>query len=99
MDAVRLLHQRCISVVMPPPLNQPDSTDQRNPRRSILPISLAFLLLTIVGAVLVLLTLNIFGLVILVGAGMFVMVALHYLIWGWWIGDAIRHEETDETHK
>lgn len=48
---------------------------------------------------LIFLTLGQFGLVVLVGGGIFFVTLFHYLVWGWWLGAMIRreYEEAEES--
>lgn len=70
---------------------------------SLVPLTLAGLLLVVVCAVLFFLTLGGFAIVVIVGTLAFSMAALHYLVWGWWLGKMIRDDveaeerESDET--
>lgn len=45
-----------------------------------------------------LLTMGYVGVVIAVVMGLFLIVALHYLVWGWWLGQLI-HEDAQEKRK
>jgi len=66
---------------------------------------LAAFLLVVVAAVcfvgLFVLTLGTIGLAVAVGGGIFLLVAFHYFVWGWWLGPAIQRdveaEEADEA--
>ena len=68
-------------------------------RRSLVPILLAILFFSIVSLVLIFLTLGSFGLILLAAGGLFLVAGLHYLVWGWWLGNVIREEESDEKNK
>ena len=54
------------------------------------------MLFSFVATVLVFLTLGSFGLVILIVAVIFLMIAIHYVVWGWWLGHVIREESIQE---
>jgi hypothetical protein len=60
----------------------------------------SFLALALVGLSLVglyILSMGAIGLALLVGGGLFLMVAFHYVVWGWWLGPAIHREaEADD---
>lgn len=43
--------------------------------------------------VLIFLTQGVFLPVLLLGGLVFVVTGLHYLVWGWWLGDYIRRQE------
>ena len=73
------------------PPNPPHRT-----RRSLIPLLLAVILFSLVSAVLVFLTLGAFGSMLLIVAVIFLVAGLHYLIWGWWLGNILRQEELDE---
>ena len=77
----------------PPELRRPDLPP---PRRSVLSILLAFVLLGLASAVLFFLTLGSFGQVIVIGGIILLVIGFHYLVWGWWLGRVIREEESDE---
>lgn len=61
---------------------------------------LGILLVLAVGMVVYLvlsfLTLNFFGPVLVVGGILMMIVAFHYVVWGWWLGRVIRQAEGDE---
>ncbi len=59
-------------------------------------LTLVIALTAIVG--LIFLTLGQFGLVVIVGGGIFAVALFHYVVWGWWLGAMIRqeHEEAEE---
>ena len=73
------------------------------PRRSILSIALAFLMLVGVCLLLTVLTMGWFAPVIAIAGMIFLIVAVHYLVWGWWLGAAIQKEaesgEADQGHR
>ena len=85
----------------------PENEPPRGPskkRRSLLSLLLAALLLILTLAGLSLLTLSfapLFGpLAVLIVLAIGGLVVLHYLVWGWWLGDAIRREvEAEERHQ
>ena len=55
----------------------------------------AALTVMVIGVALVglyVLTLGTIGLAVAVGGGVFLLVGLHYLAWGWWLGPAIRRD-------
>lgn len=67
---------------------------------SFVPLVLAFLLFGAVVAALSLLTMGFVGLIVAVVFGLAAFIAVQYLIWGWWLGNAIREdveaEQADE---
>lgn len=67
--------------------------------RSCLPITLAALLGFLVLVVLTLLTGGAFGFLAAVGAVVFCLALLHYLIWGWWLSKLIRREVEDDEER
>jgi protein-S-isoprenylcysteine O-methyltransferase Ste14 len=70
------------------------------PRSSLLPITLAVLLLVIICAALFFPTLGSFGIVLVIGCVVFGIAAMHYLLWGWWLGKMIRDDvEAEEREK
>ena len=73
----------------------PRRPEPNEPRRSILSIVLAFVLLGVASAVLFLLTLGSFGQVIAIGGMIMLVIGFHYVVWGWWLGKIIRDEERD----
>ena len=76
----------------PPELRRPDLPP---PRRSVLSILLAFVLLGLASAVLFFLTLGSFGQVIAIGGIILLVIGFHYLVWGWWLGKIIQAEEQE----
>lgn len=81
-------------MAVPEPLRPPEPV---KPRGSLLPIALAGMLAIIVCTVLFFLTLGGFGAVMVVAAGVFLVGAFHYVVWGWWLSAAIREDvEADE---
>jgi hypothetical protein len=42
------------------------------------------------------LTSGFFGLVLVMGGGIFAFAALHYVVWGWWLGNVIRADVAEE---
>jgi len=62
------------------------------PRRSIIPgVLMLLVFLALIGGLL-LVSLFYAGAVIILG-GVFLFVAMHYLVWGWWLGKIIHDEE------
>lgn len=76
---------------VPPIPTRPDL--ETKPRGSWLSIVLAGLLALAILAVLTLLTLGYFGPIILLGLGIFLVIGLQYLIWGWWFERVYRSPE------
>ena len=68
------------------------------PRRTILPILLAFSLFLMVSTVFVLLSMGTFGLVLLVAGGVFLVIAFHYVVWGWWLRKIIHKDQDEQQH-
>ena len=66
------------------------------PRRSVWPLVFAAILAVFASGVLLLLTLGMFGLMLAVAALVFMFVAMHYVVWGRWLGDAIRRDVAEE---
>jgi len=66
------------------------------PSKSWISILLAAMLAAMVAIGLMFLTLGVTGIVILIGAGVFGLAALHYLVWGWWLTRSIREEQEAE---
>lgn len=67
--------------------------------RSLLAILLALGLFLGACAVLLLLSGGFFGLVLIIGGGVFAMAALHYVTWGWWLSKKIREEVEAEDEE
>jgi uncharacterized RDD family membrane protein YckC len=71
--------------------------------QSLLVAALTFGLLVAALIVLYVLSLGTIGLAVVVGGGLFFVVGLHYLVWGWWLGPAIQREveaeEADENER
>lgn len=65
----------------------------RKPWHSLVAATLAFLLLMLSLAALYVLSMGALGPVIAVAGAAIVVVMLHYFIWGWWLGPAIRREQ------
>jgi hypothetical protein len=84
---------------MKPTPVQPPSPPQRN---SWIPLAIAAVAASVVLAVLTVLTLGYFGPVLFIGAGIFAIIGLQYLIWGWWFERIYRSGpldlEEDEPH-
>ena len=76
---------------VPPIPTRPDR--EAKPRGSWLAIVLAGLFTLAILAVLTLLTLGYFGPIILLGLGIFLVIGLQYLIWGWWFERIYRSRE------
>lgn len=85
-------------VIALPPL--PPLTPPEPPKRggSFVPILLASILAIIVCTVLFFLTLGGFIVVIVIGGAIFVVGAMHYVLWGWWLGRVIK-EDVDAEEK
>lgn len=66
---------------------------ETKPRGSWLSIVLAGLLTLAILAGLTLLTMGYFGPIILLGLGIFLVIGLQYLIWGWWFERVYRSPE------
>jgi len=67
--------------------------EQENNRGSWLSFVLVGCLSLVVLGALLVLTLGYIGPVIAIGAGIFSLAALHYLVWGWWLSRYIRDAE------
>jgi hypothetical protein len=63
---------------------------------SLLPIALAVVLFGAVCVVLIFLTVGFFGSILVMAGGLFGFAALHYVVWGWWLGKVIRDEVATE---
>jgi len=59
---------------------------------SLLAAALTIGLLALAFIVLYVLSLGTIGLALVVGGGLFLIVGLHYIVWGWWLGPAIQRE-------
>ncbi len=56
-------------------------------------VSVLLLFLLVVSLVgLYILSIGFIGVAVLVGGGLFLIVGLHYIVWGWWLGPAIQRE-------
>ena len=66
-------------------------------RGSWLSIVLAGLLTLAILAVLTLLTLGYFGPIILLGLGIFLIIGLQYLVWGWWFERIYRSSANEKN--
>jgi ABC-type uncharacterized transport system permease subunit len=90
MDASRL-----------PPLPPRPPFDEPKPRGSWLTIWLAATLGVTLAVLLTFLTIGYFGPVILLGIGIFIVIGLQYLVWGWWFERIYRSHpvEDDEPAK
>lgn len=65
-------------------------------RSSFLPIVLALGVLGLVCVGLFFLTGGFFGIVLIIGGGVFALAAVHYLVWGWWLSGIIREDVAAE---
>jgi hypothetical protein len=74
---------------------RPDEEEVR--QRPYLSIVLALLLAAAVFVGLFFLTLGAVGPMLLIAGGVFALVAVNYLVWGWWLGRLIR-EDADDDH-
>jgi hypothetical protein len=74
--------------------NRPSRPQVEPPRDNWLGLLLAAAAAAIIFAGLFFLTQGIFGLVVLVGGGVFAMAALHYVIWGRWLSRVLHEEES-----
>jgi hypothetical protein len=73
-----------------------DDQETGGKQGSYLSIVLAFLLAAAVFVGLFFLTLGAVGPMLLIGCAVFAVVALHYLVWGWWLSRLIRREADEE---
>ena len=79
-------------------MTQPPETPPR--AGSFIPLVLAFVLAGLVIAGLSVLTLGFVGMVVAIVFGMAAFIAVQYLIWGWWLGQAIRDDfEAEEREQ
>ena len=76
-------------------MNSPP-TQPKSPGGSFLPLLLAFILASAVIGTLSILTLGFVGVIVAVVACMAAFIGLQYLLWGWWLGQAIRDESEAE---
>ena len=84
---------------MPPPV-PPLPPEEQKPTRSFLPIALALAVLLLVCTGLFFLSLGFFGVVLVMGGGVFAVAALHYIVWGWWLSKIIRDDvEAEEAEE
>jgi Flp pilus assembly protein TadB len=74
----------------------PEEEESSRPRSPYLSIVLAFLLAAAVFIGLFFLTLGAVGPMLLIAGGVFLLAALHYLVWGWWLSRLIRQDTSDE---
>ena len=82
-----------------PHVNAPRSPENRPtpPRRgSLLSIVLALTFAVLLSVGLVVVTMGVFGPVLVVFAGMVALAAFHYFVWGWWLSKAIRRQVEEE---
>ena len=80
-----------------PPLERP--SPPQPPSGSWISIFLALLLGTVAVVTLTFITLGIFGPVLVIGGILFLIVGLHYCLWGWWLGSVIRQAEGEEEEE
>ncbi|HEY4308874.1 MAG TPA: hypothetical protein VGN12_05430 [Pirellulales bacterium] len=71
---------------------------------SLLAATLTIGLIVVSLVALYVLSLGTIGLAVAVGGGLFMIVGVHYLVWGWWLGPAIQREvaaeeENDDAEK
>ncbi len=69
------------------------------PRGSWLAIALVAIVGMMCAGALIFLTLGWFGLVLIIGGGIFGLAALHYCVWGWWLTKVLREEEEAEGRR
>lgn len=81
-------------------LPEPTRPPLPEPRRSS-PVSiiLALVLLLVAATLLTVLTLGYFGPVIPIATAIFLVILLHYFVWGRWLGRIIREEEQREKQE
>ena len=65
---------------------------------SLLAAALTVILVAVAFVGLYVLSLGTIGLAVVVGGGLFLLVGLHYVVWGWWLGPAI-HREVEAEEK
>ena len=65
-------------------------------RGSLLPIALVAALGLACLVTLSIMSGGFFALVVAVAMAIFTMIAFHYLLWGWWLGEAIRRKQAEE---
>jgi len=75
---------------------RPDPPQPAAPRTSIWPLVFAGIFTVLVSGVLFVLTLGAFGLLLIAAGGLLLVAALHYYVWGRWLGDAIRRDVAEE---
>jgi uncharacterized RDD family membrane protein YckC len=80
------------------PAEPPKPPEAPKPRPAWPSLLLATGFVLLVCAVLVFLTLGSFGFVPLIAGAIFAFVALHYFLWGWWLGGMI-HQDVEEEEK
>lgn len=73
----------------PPPERPPEPS---RPRGSCLGVLMVGMLISTALFALNLITMNVFGMVALIGAAILMFSLFHYLVWGWWLGRMIRSE-------
>jgi hypothetical protein len=78
---------------------RPPPPEEAKPATSPLSILLALGVLALICIVLFFLTGGFFGLVLAIGGVAFGFAALHYLVWGWWLGALIRRDVEDEEEE
>ena len=84
------------SKLMPGLPPKPTAEKPRTPTTATIPLMMAFIVATFVVAVLSLLTLGFAGVILGIGLLMSAFIASQYLLWGWWLGAAIRRSDDEE---
>ncbi|MBX3415412.1 MAG: hypothetical protein KF708_22200 [Pirellulales bacterium] len=74
----------------------PEPPQPPAPRTSVWPLIFAGIFAVLVSGVLFVLTLGAFGLLLIAAGGILLVAALHYFLWGRWLGEAIRREVAEE---
>ena len=75
---------------------RPEPPQPPAPRTSLWPFVFAGIFAVLVSGVLFVLTLGAFGLLLIAAGGLLLVAALHYYLWGRWLGDAIRRDVAEE---
>jgi hypothetical protein len=81
---------------VPPPPTRPDFEPPR-PRSSWLAIGLAGSAALTMAAILTFLTLGYFAPIVLLALGIFVVIGLQYLVWGWWFERIYREDPESDS--
>lgn len=81
----------------PPPIPQRPDFEEPKPRGSWLAIGLAGSAAFTFAAILTFLTLGYFVPIVLLGLGIFVVIGLQYLVWGWWFERIYRDIPDDDV--